>query len=348
MMITLKDIAAKTGINKGSISCVLNNHPKAMELKAETRERIRLCAREMGYFRNEMAHSIATSRGKGIAFIAADMGQAAYTGKIQEGVFEEASERGYAVYFYHLTAGNEQEIIRKIREWRISGAVFHVADLSLTTVISHELNRHSIPFGTVNLGNDCQAGIGVTTDDFQGAVDVVEHLAGLGHRRIAHLTMTGNIGFAVNRRNGYLEGMKQFAAGARPRIIETDDCKDTCRKLLAEPESQRPTAVFCVMDTLAMELMKEAIHFNVKIPEDLSIVGFGNLDMAEYAAVPLTTVAQPFKKMGQLTVAKIIDTIENPDFTKKSITMKLKTKIIVRESTTKRSNCMTKDTVRKH
>ena len=83
-MITLKDIAAKTGINKGSISCVLNNHPKAMELKAETRERIRLCAREMGYFRNEMAHSIATSRGKGIAFIAADMGQAAYTGKIQE------------------------------------------------------------------------------------------------------------------------------------------------------------------------------------------------------------------------------------------------------------------------
>lgn len=335
-MITLKDIATKTGINKGSISHVLNNHPKAMELKAETRERIRGCAREMGYFRNEMAHSIATGRAKGIAFIAADMGQTAYTGKIQEGVFEEASERGYAVYFYHLTTGNEQEIIRKIREWRISGAVFHVAELGLTAVISQELNRHNIPCGTVNLGNDRQAGIGVTTDDFQGAVDVVEHLAGLGHRRIAHLTMAGNIEFAVNRRNGYLEGMKRFADGTQPRIIETvaDDYRDVCRKLLAEPEAQRPTAVFCIMDTVAMELMREAISLNAKIPEDLSIVGFGNLDMAEYAAVPLTTVAQPFKEMGRLTAAKIIDAIENPDSAGNAVNLKLKTQLIIRKSTT--------------
>lgn len=307
-----------------------------MELKAETRERIRGCAREMGYFRNEMAHSIATGRAKGIAFIAADMGQTAYTGKIQEGVFEEASERGYAVYFYHLTAGNEQEIIRKIREWRISGAVFHVAELGLTAVISQELNRHNIPFGTVNLGNDRQAGIGVTTDDFQGAVDVVEHLAGLGHRRIAHLTMTGNIEFAVNRRNGYLEGMKRFAAGTQPRIIETvaDDYRDVCRQLLAEPENQRPTAVFCIMDTVAMELTRESISLDVKIPEDLSIVGFGNLDMAEYAAVPLTTVAQPFKEMGRLTAAKIIDAIENPDSAGNAVNLKLKTQLIIRKSTT--------------
>ena len=264
------------------------------------------------------------------------MGQTAYTGKIQEGVFEEASERGYAVYFYHLTAVNEQEIIRKIREWRISGAVFHVAELGLTAVISQELNRHSIPFGTVNLGNERQAGIGVTTDDFQGAVDVVGYLARLGHRRIAHLTMTGNIEFAVNRRNGYLEGMKQFAAGTPPRIIEsaTDDYREVCRKLLDEPEDQRPTAVFCVMDTVAMDLTREAISLNVKIPEDLSIVGFGNLDMAEYAVVPLTTVSQPFKEMGRLTAAKVIDAIENLDSTGNAANLKLKTQLIIRKSTT--------------
>jgi DNA-binding LacI/PurR family transcriptional regulator len=337
MMITLKDIATKTGINTGSISHVLNNHPKAMELKAETREKIRRSAREMGYCRNEMAHSIATGKAKGIAFIAADMGQTAYTGKIQEGVFEEASELGYAVYFYHLTAGNEQEIIRKIREWRISGAVFHVAELGLTSIIRQELNRHNIPFGTVNLGNDRQAGIGVTTDDFQGAVDVVEHLAGLGHRRIAHLTMTGNIEFAANRCNGYLEGMKRFVAGTQPRIIEsvTDDYREVCRKLLVEPENQRPTAVFCVMDTVAMELMREAVRRNVKIPEDLSIVGFGNLDMAEYAAIPLTTVAQPFKEMGCLTAAKIIEAIKNPVPAGNTVNLKLKTQLIIRKSTSK-------------
>lgn len=336
MMVTLKDIANKTGINKGSISHVLNNHPKAMELKAETREKIRNSAREMGYFRNEMAHSIATGRAKGIAFIAADMGQTSYTGKIQEGVFEEASERGYAVYFYHLTTSNQQEIIRKIREWRISGAIFHVSDLVFSAEISQELNRLGIPFGTVNLGNELQAGIGVTTDDFQGAVDVVEHLAKLGHRRIAHLTMKENVEFAVNRRNGYLEGMKMFAAGTPPRIIEsvTDNYSDVCRKLLSEPEKQRPTAVFCVMDNVAMELMRIAIELGIKLPRQLSIAGFGDLDMAEYAAVPLTTVSQPFKEMGSLTVSKIIDVIENPDSPEKIINLKLKTKLIIRESTT--------------
>ena len=335
MAVTLKDISAKTGINTGSVSHVLNNHPKAMELKAETRERIRLIAKNLGYFRNEMAHAIATGRTKIIAFISADMGTTSYTGKIQEGVFEEASERGYAVSFYHLSSGNHQEIMRKINEWRIAGVVFHVADPGLIAVIGKELNRLGLPFGTVNLSSKEQAGIGVTTDDFQGAVDVVKHLAKLGHRRIAHITMKEDMEFVANRRNGYLEGMKLFAGDSKPRIIEsvTYNYKDICQKLLSEQEGLRPTAVFCGQDTVAMELMREAIKLNVKIPEELSVVGFGNLDMAEYAAVPLTTVSQPFKEMGKLTTKTVIGAIENSKSTKRAVNPKLKTKLVVREST---------------
>jgi LacI family transcriptional regulator len=335
MAVTLKDISDEAGINTGSVSHVLNNHPKAMELKAETRERIRLVAQNLGYFRNEMAHAIATGRTKIIAFISADMGATSYTGKIQEGVFEEASERGYAVSFYHLTSQNQQEIIRKISEWRIAGAVFHVADPETIAKISKDLIRLGLPFGTANLSSNEQAGIGVTTDDFQGAVDVMKHLAKLGHRRIAHITMKGDMEFVANRRYGYLEGMKQFANGTPPRIIEsvTDNFKDICQKLLSEPEGLRPTAVFCVMDTVAMELMREAIRINVKIPEELSIVGFGNLDMAEYAPVPLTTVSQPFKEMGKLTAKAVIEAVENPKSTKRAVNLKLKTKLVARKST---------------
>jgi LacI family transcriptional regulator len=334
MAVTLKDISNEAGINTGSVSHVLNNHPKAMELKAETRERIRLIAKNLGYFRNEMAHAIATGRTRIIAFISADMGTTSYTGKIQEGVFEEASERGYAVSFYHLTSGNQQEIMRKISEWRISGAVFHVADPGLIAVISKELNHLGLPFGTANLSSNNKSGIGVTTDDFQGAMDVVKHLTKLGHRRIAYITMNGINEFSVNRRKGYLEGMKLFADGVNPRIIEsvTDNNMDICRKLLSEPEGLRPTAVFCVMDTVAMELMREAIKLNVKIPEELSIVGFGNLDMAEFATVPLTTVSQPFKEMGRLTTKAVIEAVENPKSAKGG-NLKLKTKLVVREST---------------
>ena len=335
MAVTLKDIAVETGINIGSISNVLNSHPKAMKLKEETREKIRRAAKAMGYCRNEMAHAIVTSRARIVAFIAADMGQISYTGKIQEGVFEEASERGYAVSFYHLTAGNQQEIVRKIREWKISGVVFHVCEPHLITEISREVKLLGLPFGMVNLNSEDQAGIGVTTDDFQGAVDIVKHLGELGHRRITHITVSGTSEFTANRRNGYLEGMRRLVGGSRPRIIEVDkdDCSDACKKLLSEPETSRPSAIFCVMDTWAMELMRVAIKLGVKIPTDLSIAGFGNLDMAEFATVPLTTVAQPFKEMGRLTTSKIIEAIENPNITKKTANLKLKTELIVREST---------------
>ena len=335
MAITLKDISAEAGINTGSVSHVLNNHPKAMELKAETRERIRLIAKNLGYFRNEMAHAIATGRTKIIAFISADMGMTSYTGEIQEGVFEEASERSYAVSFYHLSPGNHREIIRKISEWRIAGAIFHVADPEMIAKISKELNRLGLTFGTANLSSKEQMGIGVTTDDFQGAVDVVKHLAKLGHRRIAYITMKGNNEFSANRRNGYLEGMKLFANGIQPRIIESvpDNYRNVCQKLLSEPEGLRPTAVFCVMDTVAMELIREAIRIKMEIPKELSIVGFGNLDMAEYAPVPLTTVSQPFKEMGKLTAKAVIGAIEDPKSTKRAVNLKLKTKLVVREST---------------
>ena len=336
MAITLKDISAEAGINTGSVSHVLNNHPKAMELKAETRERIRLIAKNLGYFRNAMAHAIATGRTTIIAFIFANIGKASYTGKIQQGVFEEASKSGYAVSFYHLTSGNHQEIIRKISEWRISGVVFHVADPAQISAIGKELNRRGLPFGIVDHSSKEQSGIGVTADDFQGSADAVKHLAKLGHRRIAHITAKSrNMEFIANRRNGYLEGMKLFAAGMKPRIFESlsGNFRDVCQELLSEPEGVRPTAAFCIMDTVAMELMREAIKRNVKIPEELSIVGFGNLDMAEYAAVPLTTISQPFKEMGRLTVKTIIGLIEKTKSAKNEGILKFKTKLIVREST---------------
>ena len=342
MAVTLKDIAIETGVNIGSISNVLNDHPKAMKLRVETREKILKAADALGYHCNEMARAIVTNRSRIIAFVAADMGQISYTGRIQEGVFEEASDREYTVSFFHLIPGKQQEIIRKIKEWKIAGAVFHVADSKLVTEIQLELNRLGIPYGMVNLSSEEQAGIGRTTDDFQGVVDVMKHLSELGHRRIAHLTLTKskNVEYVENRLNGYLEGMKQFSPESSPEIIkcDQDSCVEICEKILSQPKMLRPTAVFCVMDTWAMILMRVAIKLGVKVPEELSIVGFGNLDMSEFAVVPLTTVLQPFQEMGRLATSDVIDVIEKPGAKKKAISLKIKADLVIRESTTQLNN----------
>jgi LacI family transcriptional regulator, galactose operon repressor len=332
-MVTIKDIAREVGVSHPTVSLVLNNKAKQSRISDKLSQKIFNSAKKLGYVRNEIARSMVTGKNEVIAFISAEMGDSAYTGKIQEGVFEEASKRGYATYFFHLTSTNQQEIIQKIRESKISGVIFHVACIDLLSAISQKINCLGIPFGTVNLGND--SGIGVTTDDFQGAIDVVGHLTKLGHQRIAHLTIKKNSEFVTNRRNGYLEGMKRFANGTSSRVIEStsNDYSDICKKLLTEPQEVRPTAVFCFMDNVAMVLMRYAIQLNVKIPQELSLVGFGNSFVTEYAAIPLTSVSQPFKRMGSLTVEKIIDTIENPNSTEKNVDLKLKTKLVVRAST---------------
>jgi len=122
-----------------------------MELKAETRERIRLTAQELGYFRNEIARSMATGRNDVIAFVSCDTGTWEYTGK-----------------------------------------------------------KH-IPYASVNLSS-ASAGIGVTSDDFQGTRDAVKYLAGLGHRRISYISNKSRLEFTVNRENGFIAGMKEHVS----------------------------------------------------------------------------------------------------------------------------------------
>lgn len=99
----LKDIAERAGVDIGTVSHVLNRRPKADRLKAETRERIQRIAKELGYCRNELAASIAGGRGNVLAFISAEMGCIEYTGRIQNGVLDEAAAQDYAVTVYHLT-----------------------------------------------------------------------------------------------------------------------------------------------------------------------------------------------------------------------------------------------------
>ena len=222
-MPTMSDIAVECGISRSVVSLVLNGRDKELGISATTRDQILRVAREIGYCRNELAASIGKKHSQVLAFVTADMGSVEYTGRIQNGVLDAASERGYTVTVHRLKKNTNAEIIRKILGWRAAGVIFHVAELSAIQEITAVLDKNGIPWGTVNLSNP--GGIGVTTDDRKGIENAVRLLAERGHRKIAYLMLRGTrpIEYKENRENGYRDGMKNYLAEQKSQVFRLDE-----------------------------------------------------------------------------------------------------------------------------
>ena len=311
-----------------------------MELKAETRERIRLTSQELGYFRNEIARSMATGRNDVIAFVSCDTGTWEYAGKIMSGIMEEATRQNFAVKVYHLAHSTPDDIVRQLVEQRVAGIIFHSDKGIDFDFIRNEAGEKHIPYASVNLSS-ASAGIGVTTDDFQGTKETVKYLAGLGHRRISYISNKSRLEFTVNRENGFIAGMKEHVSDSGKHQIVYGDINNNdenlkiIKKLLSKSGDKRPSAIVCYSDYIACDVLQIAYQMGIRVPEELSVVGFADLDFARFAVVPLTTVAQPFEEMGRETANMLIDAIKNKrsDILEKPENRKLEVKLVIRKST---------------
>ena len=309
------DIARECGISRSVVSLVLNGRDKELGIAASTRDQIMQVAGRIGYCRNEMAASIGKKHSQVLAFVTADMGSVEYTGRIQNGVLDAASERGYTVTVHRLKKNTNMEIIRKILGWRAAGVIFHVAELDAIREITASLDKNGIPWGTVNLSNPGR--IGVTTDDREGIENAVRLLAEHGHRKIAYL---GNgkmkLEYQLNRENGYLEGMKKFDPDFQPLICRLAGPKEMenisyLSGLVKQWNEEKVDAVICESDQLAAALGRTVQINGGSIPGTFSLVGFGNSIISENFNPPLSTISQDFEEMGSRTVNWLADVIEN-------------------------------------
>ncbi len=341
-MITMQDIAERAGVNKGTVSYVLNGKHKKARIGSETRERIKAIANDLEYHHNELARSVATGKSNVIAFVSCNTGSWEYTSKIMAGIMEEITEQGFSLKVYHLSGKNSLDIAEQIIQQRVDGVIFHSPNNTDFQIINEEMRKHNIPCALANLTSET-ACAGVTTDDFQGLKEAVKHLASLGHKRILYFShqYSGECPeYIKHRREGYIAGMKEYVGeSALPRIEllpqSIAEEKTIIARILNESVEQRPTAVICINDTSAMEVFQTAYQIGIKVPEELSVVGFADLGMAQYAVVPLTTIAQPFEEMGRETAKMLLDAVKNklPDFSSNVKNLRLKVKLIVREST---------------
>jgi len=311
----MTDIAVECGISRSVVSLVLNGRDKELGIAASTRDQILRVAREIGYCRNELAASIGKKHSQVLAFVTADMGSVEYTGRIQNGVLDAASERGYTVTVHRLKKNTNAEIIRKILGWRAAGVIFHVAELAAIQEISAVLDKNNIPWGTVNLSNP--GGIGVTTDDRTGIENAVRLLAERGHRKIAFagIGTPAKKEFQINRETGYLDGMKKYLPEETPHVLrlsepeKMNDMAYLTERFLPQLRG-KADAVVCESDQLAAALGRAVQMTGGSIPGTFSLVGFGNSVISETFNPSLSTISQDFEEMGSRTVNWLADIIE--------------------------------------
>ncbi len=168
----------------------------------------------------------------------------------------------------------------------------------------------------------------VTTDNLEVGVLGTRHLIELGHRRIVHLTKPELISSTIERQEGYVLTMRQ--AGLTPQVVDGDD--DALATALSGPPGERPTAAFCLNDSLAMSCCRVLRHLNLRVPDDVSVVGIDDSPAAAAYDPPLTTVAQPRRQMG-FKAARLLERLMTDPAVATHTRLLLQPSLVVRRST---------------
>ena len=301
MRVTLKDVAKLAQTDITSVSITLRNIPQAAELKESTRKRIIEAAEYLGYTRNAFAAAMRTGENPtvGVILNANISGENIFENQALFGILHEAAVFSYGISVY--TDENVNETIQSIIGHQIKNVVsisFSARKREETAGLCrlHELN---LVFVMETSQGDYPA---VNVDNFGGAYKAVENLVKLGHRKIAYLSSPHVAHHFVKERfRGYKQALSDSGIefdGKQVVFGKEDDFKSYLTKIPAMPKNRRPDAIFAMEDNLAVFSESTLLKMGIRIPEDISIIGFGNY-AGHNVIVPISTVTAPFKELGK-------------------------------------------------
>lgn len=331
-MIVIKDVARRAGVSVGTVSNVINRPERVNDL---TRRRVEAAIAELGYVRNVHARHLRVGHSRIVGLLVLDMGNPFFV-EVARGAERAARQAGLGVMVCNSnqSAGEEAEYLDLFAEQRVRGVLLTPADGSGRTV--RDFRRHGIPFVLVDRvgtgGGECS----VSVDDVAGGTLAVRHLTAAGHRRIAFVSGPPHLQQIRDRRAGALAALAESGLGPDALVelpTETLDVaagRDAAARLLGLP--QRPTAVFCANDLLALGVLQAVFAAGVGVPQDLAIVGYDDIEFAAAAAVPLTSVRQPALALGTLAGELLLEELaEDGEHEHRQVV--LQPELVVRKST---------------
>lgn len=331
-MPTLIDVAKKAGVSPITVSRVIN---KTGHISPKMLERVNQAIAELGYVPNELARSLRLKRTNTLALILTDITNPFFT-IIARGVEDTANQAGYNVIFYNTDESVEKEkkSFNLILQNQVDGVLLVPATSSSKLV--DLINEQGLPLVVLDRAVPSKTD-GVQCDSTGGAYQLVKLLIGLGHRRITMINGPVDVSTSLDRLTGYKQamaeaGLQNFEACYFGRF-EQNSGYELTKKVMAQ--FPRPTALFAANNLIAIGTLMALHDLNLRVPEDVAVVGFDDLPLDLVVKPFLTVVAQPAYEMGKKATELLIERINGarPEGDYQSIVLPVE--LIVRASSGK-------------
>jgi len=301
---TIIDVAASAGVSKSLVSLVLRG---AGNVSEKRRRLVLAAAAELGYRPNGAARSLVRQRSNLIGILLPDLHNPFFA-EVVDGVQAEARAQGYNIIISVADprALAERRALDTLLELRVDGLILASPMLETNTIT---LVSKEVPVVLVARRAHLGSVDSVGNDDPTGAALVVQHLADLGHHNIAYIEGGGAAG-AAERRKGYERAMQRCGLDAYTRVIpgnETDEGGRQGVAALFDGDAPRPTAIFAANDLAAVGAMSALAERSLRVPKDVSVVGYDDTALAAASQINLTTVAQPRADIGRTAVTLLLE-----------------------------------------
>ena len=313
--VSIKDVAAVAGVSVGTVSNVLN---RPSSVRPTTRAKVEAAIAKLGFVPNASARQLAAGRSRTIAYLVLDASNPFFT-DVARGIEEIARTEHLSLFICNSDqdAEREDQYLEQLTELRPRGVLITAMDYTNPRLA--RLREAGVPVVLVDRAPDgsadwCTVGV----DDVAGGELAVSHLVEAGHERLAFVGGPAEIPQIADRHTGAVKAVDTAGLPAEALTwIQTDQPniaggRSAGERLLGLPKRRRPTGIFCANDLLALGLLQHLTQTGVRVPDDVAIVGYDDIEYAAAAAVSLTSVAQPRHLLGRMAAELLVDEADRP------------------------------------
>jgi LacI family transcriptional regulator len=310
MSVSLRDVAKSAQVSVGTVSNVLN---RPDVVAPETLARVQATIKELGFVPNGFARHLRSGNSRTLGLIVPDVSNPFFT-EVARGVEDAASKRDYAVFLCNSdeSASKEDRYVNVLIQQQVRGVLITPADMKADRLDVMRDRGISVTLLDREIKGRKQCSVSV--DDIHGGQIAIEYLSGLGHTHIAWVCGPNSIPQVADRGAGVAKAAK--VAGAKIETIHVSlmnatKGEEAARKILEL--GKMPTAIFCANDLLALGVMRVLQENKIRIPDQVSVLGYDDIEFAPSAAVPLSSIAQPAYQMGVTAADLLLNECEDGD-----------------------------------
>ena len=325
---TIHDVAAAAGVSVSTVSRVLNDKDDVAD---ETYDRVQQIIDELGYASSLAARGMRSSRTNVIGLIMPDVA-APYSVAVLQGVNQAIAQLDYDLIVYtngdarkNASAAHEAYFVSLLNGSVTDGVI-------VVTPVATNFST-AAPIVAIDPNNESPECPAIISTNREGALQAMNYLVNLGHRRIGFINGRSELVSASRRLQGYADGLAAAGIPFDPNLIETGDYTTEtaviCAHRLLDLDNP-PTAIFAANDQTAMGVYQAAKEIGLRVPEDLSVIGFDNLREFVYMDPPLTTIDQFISEMGTIAVEMLVKLVNEEDL--ETDLYKFRTRLVIRDS----------------